>query len=56
MSTKERIALEEMIRNGNRQCIGNHCCNCPFDTEDTCGLAALENVFMEIVKEDEERG
>lgn len=56
MTTTDRLALEEVIRNGNRQCLDNFCFNCPFNTENTCGLAALESVFLETVKKDEERG
>ena len=56
MTTTDRLALEEVIKNGNRHCLDNFCSNCPFNTEHYgCGLAAIKRVFSENVKKDEER-
>ena len=56
MTTTDRLTLEEVIRNGNRQCLDIFCSNCPFNTtKNTCGLAAIKRVFYENIKKDEER-
>ena len=56
MTIIDRLALEEVIKNGNRHCLDNFCSNCPFNTKyNSCGLAAIKRVFSENVKKDEER-
>ena len=56
MTTTDRLALEEVIENGNRHCLDDFCSNCPFNTEHyACGLAAIKRVFSENAKKDEER-
>ena len=64
MTTTDRLALEEVIKNGNRHCLDNFCSNClddfcsncPFNTEHYgCGLTAIKRVFSENVKKEEEK-
>lgn len=39
MTTTDRLALEEVIKNGNRHYLDNFCSNCPFNTtENTVDL------------------